>query len=474
MFYNTLKNDSPLIDQPKLSYDFVKSLSQNEIKMRNTAFFILDKLTIFTDVDFSIVIDLYVFNSFINMNTKTFDYAIEYLINNNYLVWDEYYKKYYVTEKSHVLISKDSSVIDYPTLHITDWNKFNRLTAIEQRFLHQLILNTYTDDKIIHEFDLHHLLNFYQSNKKKIINKEILQSILKTINKFQEMDLFSLEINRDILQAELISIEGFKLNCLYKFKSIENLSDFYFIESSLQGRPKLYYINDNLNFPLLDSGEDNDNLGLNILIEFKHTFLKRISNVNKKDIVTFYNHALTEYIKAYDYFFFNDIKIGDKVPIFLNEFFFPKLSKFITDAFIKNISFFKNQEPQFFININENKIQLTKNNYQNLLEFFAEKAHPTKIILINYILVKCIINHTKNQHHAQSVLSNLIIENKGFGLIFKNGQIALLKYFNYFKGKYSINLSFETFKEIIQFTIAYGVFNNDEELLEEIKNQVSR
>src|SRR5690606_11609448 len=123
------------------------------------------------------------------------------------------------------------------TLHITDWSKFSRLTAIEQRFLHQLILNTYTDDKIIHEFDLHHLLNFYQSNKKKIINKEILQSILKTINKFQDMDLFSLEINRDILQAELISIEGFKLNCLYKFKSLENLSDFYFIESSLQGRP---------------------------------------------------------------------------------------------------------------------------------------------------------------------------------------------------------------------------------------------
>ena len=69
-----------LIDQPKLRYDFVESFAQNKLKMRSTAFFILDKLTIFTDVDFSVVIDLYVFNRFIKMKLPLLTNSLKEII----------------------------------------------------------------------------------------------------------------------------------------------------------------------------------------------------------------------------------------------------------------------------------------------------------------------------------------------------------------------------------------------------------
>lgn len=492
----------PKAYQTKLKKEFVGEFANNRLEMSNAAFFILDKLTIFADVDFSIVINIEDFRRFINMSQKTFKRALDYILERKYLVWDTNLCKYFLTEKSHTLVTavaegEPSSSRHYiQTLHITDWSKFNQLTAIQQRFLYHLVNRTSFQSHKDYEFEIQQLLHVRVNSQSNTQYTEIssLSEMFRAFEKFHAFGFFSAELKVEATNETWASTGDFedvqlqeyvdkyepylneyvifiKLDCLYKHTSLDNINNLFLVEHLLRQHAP-YKVEDYLKFPLINRtfktvGPLDNQIEINKVISLKKSLINSISIENKKEFIHLYNFALAEFI--HDNFYRLHLLAQEEFAIFnaFKDFYFnPALLRVIKDTLPLVIPSVINDGNKNLIIAPSYKIAMTKNNYERLLQFYADNSNSINLIAIRHELKERIANYSTDVMHAQSVKTALFQAYGGFRAIQDKADEKLQTRFRKAVAKYKsrLNVSFEAFANITSF-ITHKVKKHDDLLI---------
>lgn len=490
----------PTAYQTKLKKEFAEEFANNRLELNNAAFFILDKLTIFADVDFSIVINIEDFRRFINMSQKTFKRAFDYILERKYLVWDLNLCKYFLTEKSHTLVKavaegETSSSSHYiQTFHITDWSQFNQLTAIQQRFLYHLVNRTSFQSYKDYVFEIQQLLHVRGNSRQNTQYTEMtsLTEMFRAFEKFHAFGLFGVELKVEATNESWASTGEFednhlqqyvdkyepyldeyvifiKLDCLYKRTALDNINNLFMVEHLLRQHAP-YKVENYLKFPLINRtfktvGPRDNQIEINTVISLKKSLLNSISIENKKEFIHVYNIALAEFI--HDNFYRLHLLAQEEYAIvnaFKDFYFIPALLRVIKDTLPVVIPSVINDGDTNLIIAPSYKVAMTKNNYEKLLQFYAAKSNSINLIEFRHDLKERIANYSTDVKHAQSVKNALFQSYGGFKAIHDKADEKLETRFRKAKAEYKLNISFEAFANVTSF-ITHKVRKHDDLLI---------